>query len=182
MHHWFQLNELFGLLFVSGLWIYNGLGWLSQVPQCNKQFVLWCKKCITTQKKPSWSPISLTWIHFTAYYNAHHWPYIATLICKAAFCINHVSSFSRKMVSIGHHLFAFGRSFGRLFCALLEILVFSVCQHNIFSALGIGPQFVGSKLFQCHYYYYYYLFDQYNVQQTSYNSTRQNINGEKKQL
>ena len=29
------------------------------------------------------------------------------------------------------------------------------------------------------YYYYYYLFDQYKVQQTSYNSTRQNINGEK---
>ena len=33
-----------------------------------------------------------------------------------------------------------------------------------------------------YYYYYYYLFDQYKVQQTSYNSTRQNINGKKKTI
>ena len=35
---------------------------------------------------------------------------------------------------------------------------------------------------ESNYYYYYYLFDQYKVQQTSYNSTRQNINRKKKTI
>ena len=92
----------------------------------------------------------------------HCYPCIATLICKSA-CINHISSFSRKMVSRGHHLFAFVWSFWRFFCVLLKIPVFLVCQHNIllfsprqwynmYNVQYTCPQFVESKLFQCHYF------------------------------